>query len=130
MDMRPSKRTLRITKIQGATRQTNAAIEAFARGDFDITITLAGAAEGMIKREGSHAFAFLRDSPRVQHVLPKAWINTLNLDRDWLKHPSGPDVLRVKREAAAMMIARAASKLWSPQMKEFKRWLMENLNDL
>lgn len=62
--MSPNKGVLRLTKVQGATRQTNAAIEAFARGDFDIAITLAGAAEGMIKWKGRHLFTFLRGLAR------------------------------------------------------------------
>lgn len=130
--MSPNKGVLRLTKVQGATRQTNAAIEAFARGDFDIAITLAGAAEGMIKWKGRHLFTFLRDSPGVQHVGRNTWIATLNVERDWLKHPSGSRVLRLEREHAAIMIARAASKLarWSPQMREFKTWLRKNIDNL
>jgi hypothetical protein len=128
----PNKGVLRLTKVQGATRQTNAAIEAFARGDFDIAITLAGAAEGMIERKGRHLFTSLRDSPSVLHVGRKTWIAKLNVERDWLKHPNGSLVLRLEREHAAIMIARAASKLarWSPQMKEFKTWLRKNIDNL
>ena len=37
--MNPDKKVLRLTKVEGATRQTDAAIEAFGRGDFDIAIT-------------------------------------------------------------------------------------------
>jgi hypothetical protein len=118
----PSKKHLTLTKVMGATRQTDAAISAFARGDFDIAITLAGAAEGMINREGQHLFGVFRDSAGALEVEEKKWIATLNIERDWLKHPSGPLELQLGREEAAMMIARTASKLeeWSPQMKEFK----------
>ena len=38
---------VQITKVEAATRQVEAAIEAFRKGDFDIAITLAGAAEGI-----------------------------------------------------------------------------------
>jgi hypothetical protein len=125
----PHDSTLSLTKIEAATRQTEAAIEAFVRGDFDIAITLAGAAEGMIERDGLHMFAFLRDSPRVQDVEKKEWISTLNSERDWLKHSNGPETLRIEREHAAIMIARAASKLekWTPRMEEFKEWLLKNV---
>jgi hypothetical protein len=116
---------LSLTKIEAATRQTEAAIEAFVRGDFDIAITLAGAAEGMIERDGLHMFAFLRDSPRVQDVEKKEWISTLNSERDWLKHSNGPESLQIEREHAA----RASSKLekWTPRMEEFKEWLLKNV---
>jgi hypothetical protein len=50
-----------ISKIEGASRQVDAAITALTRGDFDIAITLAGAPEGMLDREGLHMFAYLRD---------------------------------------------------------------------
>jgi hypothetical protein len=124
--------TLTLTKIEGATRQTEAAIEAFVRGDFDIAITLAGAAEGMIERDGPHMFAFLRDSPRVQDVKKTDWISTLNSELYWLKHLSGPETLQLERGHAAIMIARAASKLenWTPRMEEFKVWLLKNVDGL
>lgn len=123
---------LALTKTQGATRQTEAAIEALVRGDFDIAITLAGAAEGMLERDGPHMFSFLRDSPRVEHVETKVWIATLNLERDWLKHSGGAESLLLERGHAAFMIARAASKLdkWTPRMEEFKEWLLKNLDVL
>jgi hypothetical protein len=126
--------TLSLSKIEGATRQTNAAIEAFVSGYFDIAITLAGAAEGMLEREGPHMFSFMRDSPRVQNedVKMKEWIAVLNLERDWLKHAGGTETLLIERGDAAFMIARAASKLstWSPRMEEFKVWLLNNVDDL
>src|SRR5450759_2152120 len=127
MTMEPPKDNLTVTKIEAAARQTEAAIEAFARGDFDIAITLAGAAEGMIERDGPHMFFFLRDSPRVKHVPKKDWITVLNVERDWLKHHSGPDTLVIEKEVASFMIARAASKLekWTPRMEEFRKWIVK-----
>jgi hypothetical protein len=121
---------LTLTKAEAATRQTEAAIEALIRGDFDIAITLAGAAEGMLARAGPHMFAFLRDSPRVQDVEKKKWITALNLERDWLKHPGEPDAISFEPEQAAFMIARAASKLerWTPRMDEFKVWLVKHID--
>jgi hypothetical protein len=92
-----------ITKVGGATRQTEAAIDAFFRGDFDIAITLAGAAEGMIERGGPHLWAYLLDTQRVRDRLTvlegqeaevverKPWVSVLNGERDWLKHPSGAE---------------------------------------
>jgi hypothetical protein len=130
--MEAPERTLTLTKVAGATRQTEAAIEAFVRGDFDIAITLSGAAEGMLERDGPHMFSFLRDSPRVQDVEKKNWIAMLNNEKEWLKHPSGPEQLLLERGHAAFMIARAASKLekWTPRMEEFKVWLLKNFNSL
>lgn len=126
----PPKESLTVTRIEAATRQTEAAIEAFARGDFDIAITLAGAAEGMIQRDGPHMFSFLRDSPRVKDVPKKDWIAVLNAERDWLKHESPLDVLIVEKETAYFMIARAASKLenWTPRIYEFKDWIEKEVS--
>jgi hypothetical protein len=58
--------SLDLTLAEAATRPTGAAIDALERGDYDIALTLAGAAEGMIKREGNHMFAGLRDSPKAR----------------------------------------------------------------
>jgi hypothetical protein len=123
-----------LTKAEGALRQTNAAIEAFWRGDFDIAITLSGAAEGMLERKEAHLFLHMRDALQVQHVSEKEWIGTLNQERDWLKHSNceHPATLEIHRRTAAFMIARAASKLegWPPQIQEFRDWLVNNLDDL
>jgi hypothetical protein len=130
--MEAPERTLTLTKVEGATRQTEAAIEAFVRGDFDIAITLSGAAEGMLERDGPHMFSFLRDSSRVQDVKKKNWIAVLNNEKEWLKHSSGPETILFERGDAAFMIARAASKLekWTPRLEEFKVWLLKNVNSL
>jgi hypothetical protein len=127
MSIEPLKDSLTVTKNEAASRQTEAAIEAFARGDFDIAITLAGAAEGMIERDGPHMFSFLRDSPRVKEFPKNNWIAVLNAERDWLKHYSGPDTLIIEKEIASFMIARAASKLekWTPRIEEFRQWIVK-----
>lgn len=118
-----------VTKSEAATRQIEAAIDALRRGDFDIAITLAGAAEDMIDRDSNYLFAFLRDSDRVSDVPTKDWIRVLNAERDWLKHSSGPDTLTIEKEAAFIMVARAASKLekWTPPIEAFKTIFKEVL---
>ena len=110
--MQVPDKPLNLTKIEAATRQVEAAIDALGRGDFDIAITLAGAAEDMFDRPGLHLFAYLRDHPKVQHLdQKKEWVPALNLERNWLKHPNGPDRMLIGRYAACTMIARAATKL-------------------
>jgi len=123
---------LTLTLAQAATRQVDAAIDALERGKFDIALTLAGAAEGMIKREGNHLFAGLRDNPRAKEkfAAKKNWIVMLNRERDWLKH-GGDDAMEIECFDVAMMIARAASKLevWTPKMEDFRTWFMANLDN-
>lgn len=80
-------RPLKVTKIEAATRQLEAAIDAFERGELDVAITLAGAAEGTIERTGLHLFAYLRDRTLKGVDHQKEWIPFLNFERDWLKHP-------------------------------------------
>ena len=130
MSIGPPEDDLTVTKAEAAARQTEAAIEAFARGDFDIAVTLAGAAEGMIQRDGPHMFSHLLESPRVKDVAKKDWVTVLNAERDWLKHHSGPDALTIEKEVAYFMIARAASKLekWTPRMNEFKEWIIKEVS--
>jgi hypothetical protein len=122
--------TLNLTLVEAATRQTDAAIDALQRGDYDVAVTLAGAAEGMIQREGPHMFAHLRDSPRVEEKMSKKeWIATLNRELYWLKH-GGQNEMAIECADAAFLITRAASKLekWTPKMDEFRVWLMNNLD--
>jgi hypothetical protein len=121
---------MKITKVEGATHQIEAAIAALQRGDFDIAITLAGAAEGMIDRpEGIYLLQYMRDSPRVKGIKKSEWITALNHERDWLKHPTpdAPDTLELTEWEAAFMIARATSKLeqWTKPMDDFKVWYVK-----
>lgn len=123
----------KLTVTEGATRQVDAAIDALGRGDFVAAITLAGAAEGTLKRDGFHLFVGLRDNPRVKERITekKDWIGLLNRERDWLKH-GGDDEMQIECFDAAMMIARAASKLevWTPRMESFRAWFLQNLDNL
>jgi hypothetical protein len=62
-------------------------------------------------------------------------VPSLNLERNWLKHPNGPndsDMMRFGRSSAAFMIARAASKLeyWSPKIDMFARWYEDSIEEL
>jgi hypothetical protein len=107
------QKALRLTKIEGATRQIEAAIAAFWRGDFDVAITLAGAAEGMIEGKGSDLFSYFRGATKVrQFDDKKQWITVLNQERDWLKHndEQHAPVLEIECDHAAMMITRAITK--------------------
>jgi len=121
--------SLNLTLVEAATRQIEAAIDAMQRGDYDIALTLAGAAEGMIKRDGPHMFAGLRDAPKARARFTKEqWIALLNLERDWLKH-GGSEMMEIHCHAAAFMVARAAEKLekWTPKIEDFRVWLLKNL---
>jgi hypothetical protein len=122
--------TLKLTRVEAMTRQIETAIAALQRGDYDVAVTLAGAAEGMIQRDGPHMFAYLRDSPRVQGKFSKKdWITTINRELYWLKH-GGQNEMEIECADAAFMIARAATKLekWTPKMEEFRVWLKNNID--
>jgi hypothetical protein len=107
-------------------RQAEAAVQAFVRGDCDITITLACAAEGMFDKRGRHFFVQLRDHPTAKNIPRKAWVSHLNRDRDWLKHPSGQDTLEIDRFSATAALIRVMTKLevehWTPLMIAFVEW--------
>ena len=126
--------TLTLTKAEAATRQVEAAIEALLQGRFDVAVTLAGAAEGMIEKEGLTLYNLLMGNPKIQH-LPRKLVNShLNQVRDWLKHTSGPPTMNVRRADAAEMIARAATKLdsscWTQPIEAFKGWYIANLEEI
>lgn len=130
MGFSPPEQTLKLTKQQGAHRQVQAAIVALRDGDFDVAITLAGAAEGMLpEKEDQPLFSGVVESPnRPDSISRKKLIQMLNLERDWLKHssPQFPDQIEINLFEASHMIARAMSRLdeWTWEMHEFRRWFM------
>jgi hypothetical protein len=98
---------LHLSLVEAATRQTEAAIDALQAGHYDIAVTLAGAAEGMIQRDGPHMFAYLKSAPRVlEEFSQKDWINTLNKELYWLKH-GGQPTMTIECSHAVFMIADA-----------------------
>jgi hypothetical protein len=56
----PIGTTITLPLEKAAVRQIDAAIDALEAGLFDVAITLAGAAEGMIERTGLHMFGELK----------------------------------------------------------------------
>ena len=124
--------SLSLTLHEAASRQVDAAIDALQAGDYDLALTLAGAAEGMIERTGHHMLGWLKQHPRaLERFKQKEWISILNTDRDWLKH-GGQPTMQIFVCDAAFMIARAASKLdeWTPKMVAFKIWLLANIDSI
>lgn len=128
----PSRTFIKLTRVQAATRQVEAAIAALAVGHYDVAITLAGAAEGMFKRSGRHLFRFHVEHPKLSGFDRRIVIDHLNRELVWLKHDKTPTVMKVRRAAAVSMITRAASKLkrWSPPIKQFRVWLIDNVDDV
>jgi hypothetical protein len=123
---------LSLTLHKAASRQVDAAIDALQAGDYDVALTLAGAAEGMIERTGHHMFGWLKQHPRaLERFDKKEWISILNTERDWLKH-GGQPTMQISCADAAFMIARSASKLedWTPKMVAFKIWLLTNVDNI
>jgi hypothetical protein len=129
----PIDEPLDLTKIVAASRQADAAIDALEAGHYDVAITLAGAAEGMLPEgDNQTLFAVMRDNSKAHEVFDrKDWLSVLNMERDWLKHltPNWPDTLYLELDDAAFMVARAISKIpvWSDRMVAFKEWYMSNL---
>jgi hypothetical protein len=126
---------LQISKEQAATRHIEAAIDFLKRGEFDIAITLAGAAEGMLEGTArTSLFEKLRDSPKVSDIKSKEWVSSLNTERDWLKHPTPqlPREMIFVRGQAAVMVARAVSRLsiGTQSIGEFAAWFINYLPEL
>jgi hypothetical protein len=113
--MQVPDRPLKLSKVNAAIRQVGAAIDALERGDFDVAITLAGAAEDMIDR-GRSLFAYHRDHPKAKELGIKKGevLDHMNKERNWLKHGGAPDMMEITCYSAAFMIARAVTKL-SPE---------------
>jgi hypothetical protein len=120
---------LTVTKESAAIRQTDAAIDAFLRGDYDVCITLAGAAEGIFSnRKGSDLHTFAMSDPRANQIGQKTANTALNFERDWLKHSTldAPEQITITSFDAALMLIRCMTKLanWSPKMDQIKPILM------
>jgi hypothetical protein len=129
------KRVLTISKAEGASRQVDEAIRALQRGDFDIAVTLAGAAEGMFDRKGLHLWNDYHAKAPAADIQGKELSDHLNAARHWLKHPvpEQGESLELDRGAAVQMTMRAMTQLatWSPLMNEFKAyWLYENVDSV
>ncbi len=110
-------------------RQTHLAILAHESGDLDAAVTLAGAADGMLPENPTqNIFGRLRDDPAMAQLDRKDWIQVINWERDWLKHPTPqlPPTVTITALDAGFMIIRAMTKLpkWSDKMFAFKDWYM------
>src|SRR5438270_8758000 len=107
----PIGTSLFLTLEKAASRQIDAAIDALQAGNFDVALTLAGAAEGMVERSGRHMFGELKKSPAaLEGFTKREWISILNAERDWLKHGGRPH-MEIHCSTAAFMIARATTKI-------------------
>jgi hypothetical protein len=141
------KRVLTVSKAEAASRQIDEAIRALQRGDFDVAVTLAGAAEGMFDRPDTHHHLWSYMHARAAECADQLFdgddarknkrelSDFLNAARTWLKHPvpEQGEHLTLDRSAAVLMIERAMSKLappWSPLMNDFKAWLVENVDEV
>ena len=116
---------------EAASKQIEAAITALIAGNIEVAVTLAGAAEGMIQREGVGLFRHVAERERTTGIDRKQWIAKLNRERDWLKHGGGERTMSFERADGAVMIARAMSKLtrWTPLMIEFDNWVERSLDE-
>jgi hypothetical protein len=131
--MKVSDRPFTLTRAEAATRQVEAAIEAMMRGRFDVAITLAGAAEDMINREGS-LFAFQQAKAKELGIDGKELSDHMNAQRNWLKHNRPPDSMDFTLYDAGFMVARAVTKL-EPEsctlpIAAFCHWWTANINTL
>jgi hypothetical protein len=136
----PPSASFVLTKAEASLRHIEQAIAAFELGLFDVTITLAGAAEGMAHEPAApHLLKTLREHPKIvaEGTSLKEWHATLNLERDWLKDdgPSHPTSMTFERSAAAIMLVRAITKaqaafgFQSEAVEAFRAWITRNLDD-
>ncbi len=127
--------TERITKLEAATRQLEAAIRLFLAGDYLSSLTLAGAAEEILGklsvREGKPvaveeimAFHWDDTDPALADgERRKVLLNVMNRPRNEAKHANDPDGTHcdVDRVFALQMIMRSmpmAKRLGAPPQSE------------
>jgi hypothetical protein len=123
------KRELLVTRYQAATRQVEAAIDAFESGSFDVAVTLACAAEAMAPKKDNGLFRLMMDSKRWGKLPEKLRAEKVNFTRNWLKHRNEekPDELLIHEAEAAYCIVRALSvwEPWTPKIQTFAHQFME-----
>ncbi|RWO49277.1 MAG: hypothetical protein E5Y10_22650 [Mesorhizobium sp.] len=122
IEKRPFYRVFTVTRQEAAVQQIEAAIAAFHAGLFAVTVTLAGAAEGMAPEKEVGLWANLRDNPNRPTPERKEWIRRLNETRDWLKHRGPAETRSLVAFEAGLSILRAMDKWepWTAPMVEFK----------
>lgn len=124
---------IEVTKREAAIRQIVRAIDAFWKGEYDVSITLALAAEGMAGQSNDSLFA-----RQIAHLpdgfTKREWVSIVNGERDWLKHPTteilGQEI-KIEWHAAGFAIARALHRWpgWTDSMNEFKLWYIDRLRN-
>jgi hypothetical protein len=135
----PAKPSIVLTRDEAFRRHIEAAIIAFEEERYDVAITLAGAAEGMVPETTGPApalFLLLRDHPTAAGK--KNWIKKLNAARNWLKHaaePNHPPNMKFDRREAVIMLVRAISKdqtaaLQSEAIKNVTSWIKEHFDEV
>ncbi|WP_315923518.1 hypothetical protein [Mesorhizobium sp. SP-1A] len=130
-DTKPFTRALYVTRIEAASRQIEAAIDAFEIGSFDVAVTLACAAEGMAPPNPKGLFKLMMQSPRWGDLTEKNRSSKVNLTRDWLKHRAEdkPGRLLIEEAEAAYCIVRAMSvwEPWTPKIDAFGHQFLQAL---
>lgn len=126
----PFEHSLMLSKEDAAYRQIQVSISSFYAGDYDIAITLAGAAEDLFVGDPDVELsnALLKNKSAVDKFGYQNWKQTVNYERNWLKHrtPDLPDNLTLTLDITAFYIYRAMRKLpleyISNEMLRFEEW--------
>jgi hypothetical protein len=112
----PAKTSFVLSNAEASLRHIEAAILAFEEEQFDVVITLAGAAEGMAPTAATPSyFPIIQDDPKIgaagmtKKELRDEWLNAA---RNWLRHAgeNSPSTCEFHRFAAAEMLVRAITK--------------------
>jgi hypothetical protein len=115
---------IKTTKQIAAYRQLVAAIEHLHNKDYECAITLAGAAEGLVKEKTTnHLFRLIRKKFSPDET--NAYIT-------WLKHPTGSDGAEITEQEVVITIIRAIQKYVGtyqtnhPHFVTFSEWCVAN----
>jgi hypothetical protein len=100
------------TKKEAALRQIGVAVKLLVQGEYEAAITVAGAAEGMMKTGGfpTPIFEDLRDRRPAEFATEAQWVNSLNETLYWLKHNGDQEDRAISEFDAWLMISRALTK--------------------
>lgn len=100
-----------VTKKEAAGRQIDVAIRLYEEGEYEASITLSCATEGMlISGMPQPLFDRMKDGRPREFKTEKEWATFLNDTRDWLKHCHDQGDRRIGKFEAWIMLCRGLTK--------------------
>lgn len=102
-----------VTKKEAAGRQIDVAIRLYEIGEYEASMTLSCAAEGMLlSGMPQPLFDRMKAGRPADFKTEKEWATFLNDTRDWLKHSNDQEDRCIRKFEAWVMLCRGLTKYY------------------